>query len=160
MSEDVYGVAEETRIMMNILGDDSDNHISTLENNEVVPPPPANSLSYFNKSLSKVREFKENHSGLLLSLTVFWLFVNIVVAIIALVKGSLEWNNDRQLSLIAFWWSFVATSTVIDWGPYCYERRARIWNLIRFQRDDKNHRNTTAADNIRALEAGVLYDTN
>lgn len=88
MSEGIYGVAEETRIMMNILGD-ADNHISTLGNHEVVPPPPVISLSYFNKTLSKVREFKENHSGLLLSLTVFWLLVNIVVAIIALVKGSL-----------------------------------------------------------------------
>ncbi|GME79314.1 unnamed protein product [[Candida] boidinii] len=147
-NEDIFDVdrnAEEATTTSNTLG-----------NNEDVPPPPVNSLSCLKKTLSTVREFKKNHSGLSLSLAVVWLLFNIVVAIIALVKGCQEWNNNRELSLSAFLCLFVATSMSVFFGCYCYKRRARIWNLFGYQIDDNNHHNTTAADNNRAREAGTL----
>ncbi|GME71910.1 unnamed protein product [[Candida] boidinii] len=128
---------------------------NALENNEDVPPPPVESQSNINKIVSKVREFKEKYSGLLLPLAVVWLLFNIIVAIIALVKGCQEWNKNRELSVAAFSCLFVATSMSIYFGSYCYKRRARIWNLYGYQIDDNNHRNTIAADNNRAREAGA-----
>ncbi|OUM51486.1 hypothetical protein BVG19_g589 [[Candida] boidinii] len=81
--EDIYDVDKEARMMMNVLGDDPDNHISTLGNNpnniintnsnnhistlgnnEGVPPPPVNSLSYLEKVLFTMKDFEENDSGL------------------------------------------------------------------------------------------------
>ncbi|GME75791.1 unnamed protein product [[Candida] boidinii] len=174
--EDIYDVDKEARMMMNVLGDDPDNHISTLGNNpnniintnsnnhistlgnnEGVPPPPVNSLSYLDKVLFTLKDFEENDSGLKLFLAVLWLLLCIAFATFALVVGFFEWSHNKANSLVSFYWVFVASFHLFNVGPYCYKHRARIWNLFRFKRDDNNHRYTTAADNNRALETEI-YD--
>ncbi|GMF51387.1 unnamed protein product [[Candida] boidinii] len=74
-----------------------------------------------------------------------------------------KWRNNEadfwdKISCVVGAISLLLCVGGIIWS--CYQLCARIWNLYGYQRDDNNHRNTTATSNIRALEEGVLYHTN
>ncbi|OWB70205.1 hypothetical protein B5S30_g5677 [[Candida] boidinii] len=128
------------------------NNVSTEVQNEAVSPPPANLLSYFKKILTRVREFKRSCTQLSLSTDLLWRLACIIVSILSLVIGFTAWEKNDSGTWSKFFCIFGAVSTLVTvyyFGPYCYERRARIWNMLRFQRDDNNLRNAIVAGRAR-----------